>query len=89
MADKSSSNVLYLAVLPFIHLDTGATEQVLTMYPDKNFATEFFPDEVDNYIAMFARRTKYFTGGHVVSYDCQKEPSPSGRVRVRVSQNVG
>ena len=89
MADKSPSNVLYLAVLPIIHLDTGATEQVLTMYSERNLATEFFPDEVDNFIAMFTRRTKYLTGGHVQSYDCQKETTPSGRVRVRVSQNVG
>jgi hypothetical protein len=89
MADKPPSNVLYLAVLPIIHLETGATEQVLTMYPDKSLATEFFADEVDKYIAMFTRRTKYFTGGHVVSYDCKKEPTPSGRVFVRVDQHVG
>jgi hypothetical protein len=89
MADKSPSNVLYLAVLPIIHIETGATEQVLTLYPDKKFASEFFPDEVDNFISMFTRRTKFFTGGHVVSYDCQKETTPSGRVIVRVGQYVG
>jgi hypothetical protein len=88
MTGKSPSNVLYLAVLPFIHIDTGATDQVLTMYPDKNFASEFFEDEVDTFIAMFLRRTKYFTGGHVTGYDCQKEPAENGRVIVRVTQNV-
>jgi hypothetical protein len=89
MADKFPSNVLYLAVLPLIHLGDGSTEQVLTMYPDKGFASEFFPDEVDNYIATFMRRTKYFVGGHVVGYDCHKEPTSNGRVVVRVTQNVG
>ena len=89
MADKSPSNVLYLAVLPIIHIDTGATEQVLTMYSDKSLATEFFPDEVDTYISMFTKRTKYFTGGHVERYDCQRESTPSGRVIVRVGQYVG
>ena len=89
MTDNPSSNVLYFAVLPMIHLGDGLAEQVLTMHPDRNFASEFFPDEVDTYIAMFMRRTKYFTGGHVTGYDCQKEPAENGRVIVRVTQNVG
>lgn len=87
MADNSS-NILYLSVLPTISLGTGATEQVLTMFPNKNFASEFFPDEVDTYIALFMNRTKYFSGGHVASYDCHKEVVSNGRVIVRVTQNV-
>ena len=29
----------------------GLTEQILTLLPDKNLATEFFSDEVDTYLA--------------------------------------
>ena len=36
------SNELYLTVLPLIHLGNGLTEQSLTVFPDRNFATEFF-----------------------------------------------
>ena len=89
MADTFPPNILYLAVLPMIHLGDGAAEQVLTLYPDKRFASEFFPEEVDTYIAMFMRRTKYFIGGRVVGYDCHKELTSDGRVVVRVVQNVG
>jgi hypothetical protein len=88
MAGDSTTNTLYLAVIPTISLGSGATEQLLTMLPDRDFATEFFSDEVDNYIAMFMRRTKYFTGGHVIGYDCHKQATPSGRFVVRVTQNV-
>jgi hypothetical protein len=91
----SLKNELYLAVLPLIHITTnqvlgfGLTEQTLTLYPDRNFATEFFPDEVDGYIATFTNRAdKYLTGGHVVSYECFKEETEDGRVIVRVRQNV-
>jgi len=89
------SNDLYLAVLPLIHISAnpslgfGLTEQTLTLFPDKNWATEFFPDEVENYICTFeARASKYLTGGHVIGYEVHKEPTDSGRVIVRVTQNV-
>ena len=55
-----STNTLYLAVLPIIRLsDTnfGLTEQILTLFPDRSFATEFFEDEVDGYVATFEHRT--------------------------------
>ena len=47
------TNELYLTVLPIIHMGQafGLTEQVLTLFPDRNFATEFFPDEVEGYVA--------------------------------------
>jgi hypothetical protein len=67
----------------------GLTEQTLTLYPDKNFATEFFEDEVDGYIAVFEARTKFLTGGHVTGYTVHKEQAGDGRVIVRVVQNVG
>jgi hypothetical protein len=85
------SNELYLVVLPLIHMGPqfGLTEQALTLLPDRNFATQFFPDEVDIYIDVFKSRADlYLKGGHVKRYDFQKEPTEDGRVIVRVIQNV-
>jgi hypothetical protein len=66
------------------------TEQTLTLFPDRKFATEFFLDEVDNYILAFeSRAQKYLTGGHVTGYAVSKEPTTNGRVVVRVVQRVG
>ena len=92
---QMQSNELYLAVLPLVHITNnqllgyGLTEETLTIYPDKNFATNFFPDEVDSYIEAFKwRADKYLTGGHVVSYDLIKVNTDDGRVIVKVIQNV-
>jgi hypothetical protein len=93
-ADKPS-NELFLAVLPLIHITNtpymgyGLTEQTLTLFPDKKFATQFFLDEVDNYIRAFeSRAQKYLTGGHVTRYVVSQEPTGDGRVIVRVVQHV-
>ena len=59
---------LYLAVLPMVHMGVnfGLTEQILTLFPSRAFATEFFPDEVDAYILTFERRAnEHLVGGHV------------------------
>lgn len=86
---KRSKNELYLAVLPLVHLDTGLTEQTLTLFPDKQFATEFFKDEADLYINMFkSRANKYLVGGHVVAYEFHQESNGDGRIIVGVVQNV-
>jgi hypothetical protein len=88
------SNDLYLAVLPLIHVSNnqaigfGLTEETLTLFPDRNFATEFFADEVEQYISTFKNRTKYLTGGHVTGWEVFPEPTDSGRVIVRVVQHV-
>ena len=82
------SNELYLTVLPLIHLGNGLTEQSLTVFPDRNFATEFFIDEVDHYIKMFKSREELLIGGHVKGYAYFKEPTDDGRVIVRVVQDV-
>lgn len=82
-------NVLYLAVLPMIHLTTGLVDQVITVFPRREFATEFFPDEVDGYILMFTNRAnQYLTGGHVEGYEIEKQVTADGRVVVKVTQNV-
>jgi hypothetical protein len=88
------TNELYLSVLPIIHVTTnqalgfGLTEQVLTVFPDRNFATGFFPDEVDGYIQTFKNREKYLIGGHSKAWEVHKEPTADGRVIVRVTQHV-
>ena len=86
---KIPSNELYLVVLPLIHISSGVTEQTLTLLPDRDMATEFFQDEVEGYIRMFeSRANKYLAGGHVTHYTVEREETPTGRVRVRVIQNV-
>ncbi len=81
-------NELYLVVLPLIHMNTGATEQTLTLLPNKEFATEFPTDEVGLYLGLFNSRSRYFTGGRVAGYESFTEPAGDGRVIVRVVQNV-
>jgi hypothetical protein len=82
-------NTLYLVVLPLIHLNTGLTEQTLTLLPNREFATEFFEDEVDSYIKMFENRAnKYLTGGHVTDYKLDPERIADKRFIVRVIQYV-
>jgi hypothetical protein len=82
-------NELYLVVLPLVHISSGLTEQVLTLLPNREFATEFFPDEVSGYVTMFRNRAdKYLTGEHVVGYAFDQQPTATGRVIVRVTQNV-
>jgi hypothetical protein len=79
-------NELYLTVIPLIHLNNGATEQVVTLTPDRTFATEFFPDEVDTYIRFFESRSQYLVGGHVKGYTLTKENTVKGLYVVRVTQ---
>jgi hypothetical protein len=83
------TNELYLSVLPLIHISSGLTEETLTLYPDRNFATEFYADEVQGYIDTFKNRIKYLVGGHSKGYQVFPEPTREGRVIVRVVQNVG
>jgi len=66
----------------------GLTQQMLTLMPDKNFASRFFADEADVYILTFKNRLRYLTGGHVKGYEFFQEPQPDGRIIVRVVQHV-
>lgn len=84
-------NELYLAVLPIIHLTDrfGFTEQVMTLFPDKQFATQFTPQEVDGFIQTFKNRANaYLMGGNVTGYEVQKQPTAAGMVIVKVIQSV-
>jgi hypothetical protein len=71
-------------------MNTGATEQTLTLYPDRKLATEFLPDEVDSYVDFFEERaTRHLVGGNVLGYEFRPEPTDDGRVIVKVVQIVG
>jgi hypothetical protein len=65
MNEPPLQNELYLAVIPLVHYSTffaGETyEEVMTLLPARNFATEFPPDKVDDYIRTFtsAAMTKF------------------------------
>ena len=89
-------NDLYLVVLPVIHLTPvgplgfGLTEQVLTLLPGRDLATEFFKDEVEGYVTTFQNRAdKYLAGGHVKGYDVEIIETEDDRVVVKVVQRVG
>jgi hypothetical protein len=90
MNENENSNQLYLAALPLIHIGEafGRTEQVLTLFPDRNFATAFYPDDADGFIRTFQNRMASFTGGHVTGYEFIKEETTHGKVIVRVIQRV-
>jgi hypothetical protein len=91
LMSKPITNVLYFAVLPQIvvsGISFGSTEQVLTLVPDKNFATAFFAEDVDTYINVFKNRESYFVGNHVTGYDYEREPKGDGRFHVKVIQHV-
>jgi hypothetical protein len=70
-------NRLFLAVLPLVHYSkffAGETyEEVMTLLPDLNFATEFRLDQVDQYIETFknAVNPKY-TGQQPRSFQFNK-----------------
>jgi hypothetical protein len=85
------ANELYFAVLPQIAvsgMSFGRTEQMLTLLPQRNFATQFFPDEVDTYIQVFENRRGHLVGGHVTGYKLEKVSTEDGRVVVKVTQDV-
>jgi hypothetical protein len=83
-------NTLYLAVIPLVHMDTGLTEQALTLFPDPKFATLFAPEEVENFTSFFKRRAEsYLKGDNVLSYQFQTEGvAGTGKLRVVVIQHV-
>jgi len=84
-------NILYLAVLPVVHMGRqfGLTEQILTLFPSKELATQFSTEEVEGFISTFERRAnEYLVGGNVLSYQFEKFPAGNNRVIVRVIQNV-
>jgi hypothetical protein len=75
----------YAANIP----DHEQVEQFMTLFPHRDFATEFFPNEVDRYVSDFrAAADQYLRGGHVSGYLVEKIPTENGRVVVKVTQDV-
>ena len=90
-ADEGS---LYLAVLPLVHYSkhfSGETyEEVMTLVPDRNFATEFLLHEVDRYIDTFrnAAWPKLIGRPEPDRFVFTKQQTVNGRVFVVAIQNV-
>ena len=83
-------NVLYISIMPIIHLSVnfGLTEQILTLFPDRNFATEFLPEHVAGVLATFESRAKDHLSDNNISYTVHPENTGDGRVIVKVIQHV-
>jgi hypothetical protein len=78
---ESTADELFFVVMPQISLSPsayGKVDRVLTLLPDKTFASEFLPQEVDGYMLVFQHRQKYFLGGDVTGYSYEKIRTPSG-----------
>jgi hypothetical protein len=65
-----------------------SVQQFLTLFPDRNFATEFYEDEVQYYIDAFKANIAPLSGGHVTGYQIFPERTDDGRVVVKVVQHV-
>jgi hypothetical protein len=84
-----SDDDLYLAVLPLVHYSRFFSgerfEEVMTLLPNRNFATEFKPNEVDQYIDTFKSAAEEKYGGPVRRFKYDKFPADEGRVIVVVT----
>ena len=82
-------NALYLAVLPLVHYSrhfAGETfEEVMTLVPDRSFATEFGPGVVDIYIQTFKSAAEPKYGGPGRYFHFAKHQTEDGRVYVVVT----
>jgi hypothetical protein len=85
-----SDDDLYLAVLPLVHYSRHfageSFEEVMTLVPDRNFATEFSAVDVDRYIQTFRNAAEEKYGGPVRRFKYEKYPTPDGRVYVVVTK---
>jgi hypothetical protein len=90
MAAEIIDNELYLCALPLMRIfdSPQPIEEFLTLYPDKNFATNFFPDEMTRTMDLLKRRLLNMAGGHVIGYDVEQEPTEDGRFIIKVIQHV-
>lgn len=85
-----ADNVLYLAALPLFYVGPmPRAEEAFTLYPERDFATQFFPDELDRYLPKLSGLILQARGGRVQGYDIFQEDAGNGRVIVRVVQHVG
>ena len=88
----SGENELYLAVLPLVHYSRFFAgeryEEVMTLVPDRNFATEFRQDEADRYIQTFRSAAEEKYGGPIRKFNYFKRVTDDGRVFVVVTQDA-
>jgi hypothetical protein len=81
---------LFIAVLPLVHYSRHfagiSYEEVMTLVPDRNLATEFRPDEVDLYVHTFREAAEEKLGGPNRRYRYSTHPTDDGRVFVVVNQ---
>jgi hypothetical protein len=80
---------LYLAVLPLVHYSRNFAgerfEEVMTLVPDRNFATEFEPNAVSVYIQTFKNAAEEKFGGPVRRFKYEPYATNEGRVYVVVT----
>lgn len=84
----SRDNTLYLAVLPIIHLSSGLTEQVLTLFANREQGTLFLESQLNEFTNFFMSRAKHLTGDVVISYECFGERVDDEYFLVKVIQHV-
>jgi len=84
-----------MAVLPLVHITNtpftrmGLTEQVIPLLPSKDFATEFYPEQVHEYIELFkVNALTHLVGGRIKGYEFKTEQTEDGLVIVKVTQNA-
>jgi hypothetical protein len=82
-------NDLYLAVLPLVHYSRHFSgerfEEVMTLVPDRNFATEFSPVDVDTYIQTFRNAAEEKFGGPIRRFAYTKYSTDDDHVFVVVT----
>jgi hypothetical protein len=86
---QSGENDLYLAVLPLVHYSrhfaVETYEEVMTLVPDRNFATEFRVEEAGQYIQTFRNAAEEKFGGPVRRFNYETYDAGNGRVYVVVT----
>jgi len=92
------SNELYLAILPLIRVPSrqlgiagvtsGSISEFITLFPTREFATSFYPEELTLYLDTFKASLRYLTGGHVTGYELTPQETGDGRLIVKVVQIV-
>jgi hypothetical protein len=80
---------LYLAVLPLVHysrLFSGAQfEEVMTLVPDRNFATEFRSDVAALYVQTFREAAEEKYGGPIRKFNYTAYDAGEGKCYIVVT----
>lgn len=80
---------LYLAVLPLVHYSRFFAgerfEEVMTLLPERNFATEFLRNDAPLYIQTFRNAAEEKYGGPVRRFNYTAYDAGNGKVYVVVT----